>query len=74
MQNRLYRHYQGCAAKAYAHGFTHFGHAIRVMCAREFGLPEPAAPSPRPSFMPAPDSDAGRELAAYYDRPGYKGD
>jgi len=73
-RNPLYCHYQDCAARAFAHGFVHFGHAIRVVCAMEFGLPIPAAPAPRPSFMPDPDSDAGRELAAYYDRPGYKGD
>lgn len=70
----LYRHYQDCIAKAFAYGFVHFGQAIKVIQAREFGLPMPAPLAPRPSFMPEPGTPAGDDLAAYYDRPGYKGD
>lgn len=71
----VYRHYQDCIARAFAHGFVHFGQAIKVLQAREFGLPMPAPLAPRPSFMPDPDSEAGRALAAWYDRPGcYSGD
>jgi hypothetical protein len=70
----LSRHYNNAAALAYAHGFTGFGHAIRCLNAHLLGLPQPPAPAPRPSYMPEPGTPAGNALAAYYDRPGYKGD
>jgi hypothetical protein len=70
----LYRHYQDCIANAYAHGFRHFGHMLKVLQARQFGLPDPAPLEPRPAYMPEPGTPEGAQLAAYYDRPGYKGD